>query len=129
MKRRIQFAAVLVIGLLAVQPALAVLPCVQGAPVACLPGCPMTMSGMGSDCQMTGKTSTGNCPQNCCSQALPRVLAPLAAPKQLHFSVLASPSALSFALPAAELSLAVPAPIDARAASPPQYLLNQVFRI
>jgi hypothetical protein len=129
MKRRIQFAAFLVIALLAVQPALAVLPCVQGAPVACTPGCPMAMSGMGPDCQMTGNTATGNCPQNCCSQALPRVLAPLEAPKQLHLSMLVSPSALSFAVPAAELSLAVPAPIDARAASPPPYLLNRVFRI
>jgi hypothetical protein len=129
MKRRIQFAAILLVGLLAVQPALTALPCVQGTPAACVPGCPMTMSGMGSDCHMTDQTAVGGCPQNCCSQSLPKTFVPLAAPKEFHLSAIASQAALSFALPAAELRFTVQLPIDARAASPPPYLLNQVFRI
>jgi hypothetical protein len=129
MKRRIQFVALLVAGLLAVQPALAALPCIQGTPVACVAGCPMNAAGMGPDCHMAGKTAAGNCPQSCCSQALPRVLAPLAAPKQLHPSTLVSPSALSFAVSGIEPSLAVLKPISVWAASPSHYLLNRAFRI
>jgi hypothetical protein len=129
MKRRIQLAAILLIGLLVVQPALAALPCIQGAPAACVPGCPMTMSGMGSDCHMTGQTATGNCPQSCCSRSLPQAFAFVATPKELNLSALASPVAVSFVEAAADLRFTVRLPIDARAASPPAYLLNQVFRI
>jgi len=129
MKRRIQLAALLVIGLLVVLPAMAALPCVHGTPAACVPGCPMTMSNMGPDCQMTGQTAIGGCPQNCCSQSLPQAFAPLAAPKKLHLSAIASPVAHSFALPSNELRFTVQLPIGARAASLPPYLLNQVFRI
>jgi hypothetical protein len=128
MKRRIQFAAILLTGLLAVQPALAALPCVQGTPATCVPGCPM-MSSMGADCHMSGMTAAGNCPQNCCSQSLPQAFAFVATPIELHLSAIASPVALPFALPAAELRFTVRSPIDARAASPPPYLLNHVFRI
>ena len=89
----------------------------------------MTMSSMGSDCHMTGHSAVGGCPQNCCSESLPQVFVPLAAPKELHLSSIASPVALAFALPATELRPIVQLPFDARAASPPPYLLNQVFRI
>jgi hypothetical protein len=129
MKRRIQFAAILLVGLLAVQPALAALPCVQGTPAACVPGCPMIMSTMGPDCHMNGMTAAGSCSQSCCPESLPQVFAFVATPKELNVSALASPVALAFALPAAELRFTVQLPIDALTASPPPYLLNRVFRI
>jgi hypothetical protein len=128
MKRRIQFAAVLLIGLLAVQPALAALPCVQGTPAACVSGCPM-MSSMGTDCHMNGMTAAGNCPKSCCSRSLPQAFAFVATPIEHHLSALTAPSALVFASSAAEVRVTVRLPIDVRAASPPTYLLNQVFRI
>jgi hypothetical protein len=89
----------------------------------------MTMNSMGSDCHMAGKTTTGNCPQNCCSQSLPQAFAFVTTPIEHHLSALTAPSALPFAIAAAEFHFSVRLPIDRRATSPPAYLLNQVFRI
>jgi hypothetical protein len=125
MKRFIQFAAVVLMGLMAVQPAMAVLPCVEGEHAACVPGCPMTANGMSGDCHTNSMAATGNCRP----ESLPQVFAWIGTPKELHLSALASPVAAAFAIPAAELRFAVRLAIDARAASPPRYLLNQVFRI
>jgi hypothetical protein len=129
MKRFVQLVAILAVVFLAAQPALAGMACAPAQSAACIPGCPMAMSAMGPDCQMTGNTVTGDCPQNCCSLSLSQRLAPLAAPRKLHLSLLASATVLSFAVPTAEPSVAVHAPISAQAVSPPHYLLNQVFRI
>ena len=129
MKRFVQLVAILAVAFLAAQPALAGLACAPAQSAACIPGCPMAMSTMGPDCQMTGNTATGDCPQNCCSLSLSQTLAPLAAPKKLHISAFASALAPSFAILAPGPSLSVHAPISARAFPPPRYLLNHAFRI
>jgi hypothetical protein len=133
MKQLIQFVSVSVIALLAVQPAHAGVPCVLGAPVACVPGCPMVMSGMAPDCPMNGPATSqmtaADCPQNCCAHALPPAVIPLAASGKLKPAAPALFHLLQAALPVSGSALALGAPTDAQFASPPRYILNQVFRI
>jgi hypothetical protein len=89
----------------------------------------MMMSTMASGCAMNGQTAVGGCAQNCCSRSLPQAFVPFQAARELHPSAIASHSALSFLAPPAEHGLTVGLAVDARAASPPPYLRNQVFRI
>lgn len=123
MKRLAQFAAFLVIALLAMQPALAATPCLSGAAAPCQPGCPMSMSSMGADCPMAAAVCLGSC----CTVATPQAVANLAPPEPL-----AIPAGVALVNP---LALQAPASLSRAAccaapfASPPLYLLNQVFRI
>lgn len=129
MKRLVQFVAVLAIGLLVVQPALAGLPCVAGANTECAPGCPMAMNGMRPGCPMASQMASGDCPQNCRGHALPQATAPVAAPEKLKLAVSAAPSMLLGSVFMAEPELNLRTPIEARIASPPRYILNRAFRI
>lgn len=129
MKRLIQIVAVVLIGLLTVAPALASLPCTTGMPATCAAGCPMAASGMGAGCPMDRQMATGDCPRNCCAHATAQAVVAPATPKKLKVAIAVAP--LEIAAKAVTLGLACEenARADARAASPPPYLLNRVFRI
>lgn len=129
MKRLAYFVCLLVIALPALQLAVFGLPCVFGPTAACVPGCPMQMSGMSPDCPMAVRTLHANCERNCCSHPRLQTIGPLAASDKLRLVALA-PSTIEPA------QASVPDPIflaqtgiEIRSASPPIYILNQVFRI
>ena len=128
MKRLAQFAALLGMALLALQPALAALPCAVGAPAPCAPGCPMTMSDMGADCPMPASMVAGACPGSCCTMRATQPVGQLA--------LLPRPTGASHATPVSRELTPQEATADpgiARSAdpfvSPPLYLLHRVFRI
>jgi hypothetical protein len=131
MKRVFQFVAVVVVALLATQPALAGLPCNMGAPACgpCAHCCGKTMSHMGMACQMAHKVAGAGCDQNCCHDALPRAVAQLTAgvkPKAGGNVYLASvPQTVSDA----DASFVAAPPGKPAAAAPARYILFQVFRI
>lgn len=81
MKRFIQFVAVVVIALLAAQPALAGMKCEMGTPTdgQRAPCCHKAMSRMGMDCPMHHQVTASDCDQSCCNDALPQGVALLAA--------------------------------------------------
>jgi len=129
MKRLIQFVAVAVIGLMSAAPALTGLSCATGVRASCTAICPMAMSGMSADCPMTGQTATGDCPQNCCASGIFQALVSAAAPEKLRLAAGVSPSVATAEISVPGQTLAIHAPDEARAVSPPPYLLNRVFRI
>lgn len=129
MKSLVQFVAVLAIALLAVQPAVAGLPCEDAARTTCAPGCPMSMNGMGLDCPMASRMAAGACSENCCGHALPQVTAPLAVAEGIKLAASAAPSMLPGSISITELVIARWTPIEARFTSPPRHILYQVFRI
>lgn len=126
MKRAFQFAAVAVVLLLAVQPALAGVACETSGMTRA--ACPMGMSEMGVDCPMA-HGMMADCGQNCCEHATSTAVvlpAALAKPR-----LLAAGSAVSVAV---ELHVAVAPrpdwlPAMTTTSPPPRYLLNCVFRI
>lgn len=126
MKRGFQFAAVAVVLLLAVQPALAGVACATSGMARAT--CPMGMSEMGADCPMAHGLTAG-CTQDCCNDTAPKpVLLPAVPvkPRLLGASIAISP--------VVELDIAVAAQPDwlpslATASPPPRYLLHCVFRI
>ncbi len=129
MRKLIQFVAILAVGLIAVQPALAGLACVPGMHMACAPGCPMAMGGMGANCPMAGQMAAIDCSQDCCAQTHPQAIVLPALVTKLQFALLASPSAASAATFPAGTDFASRSPVTDEASSPPLYLLNQVLRI
>lgn len=130
MKRLAQLAAVLTIGLIVAQPVLFGLPCALGMPLACTPGCPMAMNGMGADCPMASSgMATSACSQSCCTQAAPQAAPPLIAREKLNIAALAPALAVHAAACLAGPAAVLPPPVESAASSPPTYLLNQVFRI
>jgi hypothetical protein len=131
MKRLFQFVAVVVVALLAAQPALAALPCNMGAPACgpCAHCCGKTMSHMGMACQMAHKIAGAGCDQNCCHDALPRAVAQLTAgvkPKAGGTVYLASEPQI---VAGTDASLVAEPPGKPAAAAPARYILFQVFRI
>ena len=133
MKRLIQFVAASVIALLAVQPALAGVPCTHGVPVACAPGCPMAMSNMAPDCPMNGtvanQMTATDCPQNCCTHALLQPVNLWPASVKLKFAAPTPAIALPAAISTLELASGFNGSIQVRSASPPLRILLHVFRI
>ncbi len=126
MKRIFQFAAVAVVLLLAVQPALAGVACASSGMSRA--ACPMGMSEMGADCPMAYGL-LADCSQDCCNHSAPKAMLLPATPAKPN--LLLAPIAVS---PAAELDHALAAlpgwlPAMAATSSPPPYLLNCVFRI
>ena len=91
----------------------------------------MAMSDMGPDCPMAGTNNLAStdCPQNCCTQAFAQALTPLAAPDKLRLAALTSFAAIPPATFQPKSSIAAEAPVESNTASPPRYLLIQVFRI
>ena len=129
MRRRVQFVAVLVIALLALQPILAGVPCAFGMSETCAAGCPMAMNGMGPDCPMTGRMTTADCPSDCCTHTLPQAAMFPATPGRVKLAVPAHSAVLPEIVFTPGQAPAPQAQIEARIASPPRYILNQVFRI
>jgi len=136
MKRVLQFVALFVVVLLAAQPALAGLPCVQGTSEngACAPGCAMAtatapMSQMASGCGMTPQISNNGCEQTCCaSAAIQGVGQPATGVKSNAFTTVQLMVA-PLQIASATSAFAAAPPIVPVLSAPARYILLQVFRI
>jgi hypothetical protein len=131
MKRILQFVAVVVIALLAAQPALAGMSCEMGTPASmhCAPCCHKAMSRLGMSCPMHHKVAASDCDQNCCHNALPQGVALLAAgvkPKAGSAEFIAVAPRL---VTNADAAFVGAPPGNTVAAVPARYILFQVFRI
>jgi hypothetical protein len=131
MKRFLQFVAVVVVALLAAQPALAGMQCEMGtsARMHCASCCHKAMSHVGMDCPMQNQVAASGCDQSCCHDALPRGVALLAAgvkPKAGRAEFIAV--ALPMVAESDAAFMAAP-PGNSVAAAPARYILFQVFRI
>jgi hypothetical protein len=129
MKHLFKNVVLLVISLLAAQPVLSSLNCVAGMVSACAPGCPMAMSNMAPDCPMTGLSAAKGCQQNCCTQNAINAVLPRTAPEKSKASIHVQVALIASVYAASGLEKQAAASLDARADSPPQYILNRVFRI
>ena len=129
MKRIVQFAAILAIALLLVQPALAASACLFGPAVACVTGCPMAMGGMRPNCPMSSQMVASSCPMDCCSHSASQATEPVATADKMR--AVAQPLTLAeFAvIPISNPALAAREINEIRGVSPPLTILNQVFRI
>jgi hypothetical protein len=128
MKRMAQFAAVMVVALLAGLPAAEVLTCplrASGESTVC----PESMSKATSECPMAQWLAAKKCGRDCCNCGLPKLVGPVSV------TVLQKPAApVQFvALDASgrDVDHAVAATPDGPtiSSSPPRYILNCVFRI
>ncbi len=129
MKHLLKTAVLLVIGLLTAQPVLSSLSCAAGLAVACAPSCPMAMSNMAPDCPMAGMTASEGCPQNCCTQNSLNALLPQTAPDKSKITMHIPVATLASVYSAAGLEKPAAISLEARADTPPHYILNRVFRI
>ncbi|MGA2216871.1 MAG: hypothetical protein ABSG51_02210 [Terracidiphilus sp.] len=129
MKRVLQVAAVVVIAVLAAQPALAGVTCgmLTVARTACVSPCGMAMSQMGMDCPMPEHVAGTGCLQECCRHGFPQGVVQSAGvkPKTGGTELIMVSPAMT---PDASLSFA-PARDFIIASAPPRYILLQVFRI
>ena len=129
MKRLLQFAAIVVIGLMAAQPVLSSLTCVARMASSCAPGCPMGMSGMSPDCPMKDMSANQGCARNCCSNSAVMATLPQVSPVKAKV-VVAVPMAI---LTSVAIAPAAASPVagssGVRSSSPPRYIANRVFRI
>jgi hypothetical protein len=119
----------LAIAFFAAQPVLAAIACAPAQPAAGVPECPMAMDGMGADCPMAGLASANECSPNCCTRVFPQALAPFVTSEKLRLALSIAFIALPVAPATAKASAASFTRIETRSASPPLYILNQVFRI
>jgi len=131
MKRFFQVVSVVVVALLAAQPALAGLPCEMGTSASghSAPCCHKAMHQMAMDCQMPHQIAGTGCAPSCCHDASPQVVAQLAsgakpkAGRTVYFTVAPQTVAdAGTALVAAPPGIIVSTP-------PARYILFQVFRI
>jgi hypothetical protein len=129
MKHLLKTAVLLVVGLLAAQPVLSSLDCAAGMAAACVPGCPMAMSSMSSDCPMKGMSAAEGCPQSCCTQNSLNAVLPQAAPDKSKATIHISAATLASVYAAAGLEKPTAVSLEGRADTPPRYILNRVFRI
>ncbi|HUD15067.1 MAG TPA: hypothetical protein VMQ56_15550 [Terracidiphilus sp.] len=125
MKRFLQFVAVMVVAVLATQPALAGLTCTMVAASApCAPRCPMVV-----DCPMAHHGASADCLQDCCRYPLPQAIAR----SSRHAKPKAGKTSLFLAAPAipqsTQASFVAPPPGNLVAAAPARTILLQVFRI
>jgi len=131
MKRFIQFVAVVVIALLAAQPALAGMQCEMGTPASghCAPCCHKAMSHMGMDCPMPHQVADSGCGQNYCHDALPQGVALLAAGVKLKAGKTEFLVVMPQMVAEANAPFVAAPPGNKVAAAPARYILFQVFRI
>jgi hypothetical protein len=129
MKHLLKTAVLLVVGLLVAQPVLSSLSCAAGMAAACVPGCPMAMSGMAPDCPMKGMSAAEGCPQGCCTQKTVNAVLPKSARNKSKVSVHVPVATLASVYAAAGLERPAAVSHEARANTPPRYILNRVFRI
>jgi hypothetical protein len=105
------------------------MPCALAQPAACLPDCPMAMSGMSADCPMAGQMATSDCPANCCVHASWQALAPVLASDKVRQTTAVAMDTVPAVSSLAGKTRVTSRPIEGRVESPPRYILNQVFRI
>ena len=129
MKKLVQLVALLVIGLLALAPAVAGLSCALSQRTVYASGCPMARTAMGPHCPMGRQMAMGGCPRSCCPLKLPQAAAVFTATEKPRFTLLAGLSSIPFAAPQAAPAPALKPAGPHPEASPPLYLLNRVFRI
>jgi hypothetical protein len=131
MKKVFQLVGVALVAVLTAQPAIAGLTCRITVPsrMACTPAMDMTMAQMGMSCPMHRHGAGSGCLQECCRNGWPPAVvrsAGKAKPRMGDTRLLladvypALGRATGFAIPPAE---------EIGAASPPRYILLQVFRI
>ncbi len=128
MKRLAQFAAALVIGLLAGQPVAEALGCSRH--MCAMPSaCPMEMSVMPPDCPMAKPMPSVECFPSCCGHALPQPASVNSAPMEpVKVQAVLLPAAI-LTEPSVETAAAVVQPVPIVSSSPPRFLLNRAFRI
>lgn len=131
MKRFIQFVAVVVIALLAAQPALAGMKCEMGTPTdgQRAPCCHKAMSRMGMDCPMHHQVTASDCDQSCCNDALPQGVALLAAGVKPKAGKVDCFSVAPRMVAVSDAPFVAAPPGNTFAAAPARYILFQVFRI
>ncbi len=123
MRRLFQCVAVVVIGLVAAQPALAGLLC--AAPAAT---CPMAISDMGPSCGLASLPADAS-PRTGYVHPIARSMASVALPATQKAAAPATPNTPFEALPEPRPSLLTIGQAPAAASSPPIYIRNRVFRI
>jgi hypothetical protein len=129
MKHLPKTAVLLVVGLLAAQPVLSSLGCAAGMAAACVPGCPMAMSSMAPDCPMKGMSAAEGCPQSCCTQDTVNAVLPKASTDKSKVTIHIPVATFASAYAVAGLEKPAAVSLEARADTPPRYILNRVFRI
>jgi len=122
MKRLFHPVAVLLVGLVAMQPALAGLLC--AAPAA---PCPMAITDMGPSCGLASQSSDGS--SRLAVHPVSRTQASVALPATTKASAPATATTPFEALPEPRPSLSAAGRAPAEASSPPIYIRNRVFRI
>lgn len=128
MKRVVQFAAVVVVMLLAGLPTAEALTCPLRA-AADSAVCPMGMAETSADCPMARLMAANEYLRDCCNCGLPTLVGPIAVrvnPKPgmpVQFVALLALSA------DAERAVATTSDGPLLSSSPPRYILNSVFRI
>jgi hypothetical protein len=124
MKRILQPIAVVIIALVAMQPAVVGLLC--RAPLA---PCPLAFTDSTPHCGALSKADLDGSRPTTRVHSTRRSMASVALPATRKAPALAAPDGASEALPAASILFFVPAAIANRSESPPIYLRNRVFRI
>ena len=127
MKRIVQFAAVVVVSLLAGLPFAEVLTCPLSAE-AVSAVCPMGINEASADCPMA-QLAANECLRDCCNCGLPKLVGPIAVSVQAKLGV--PVQFVGLAASGGEAQRAMPAAPDEPtvSSSPPRYILNRVFRI
>jgi hypothetical protein len=89
----------------------------------------MTQSNMGPDCPMARQMAANDCPQGCCTHAVPQGLAIVTALDHARLVLRAQLAVSLIQADAPVAAFAVRPPLTVPINSPPRYILNQVFRI
>ncbi len=126
MKRVSQFAAVIMVLLLGVQPALAGVACARIG--AMRTACPMCIGAMGADCPMAHAVAA-DCTTNCCNQTILKAVVLPAAPAKPRSAATNAWMSTAVDLQAAAVPRSGCLPPATASSSPPRYLLSRVFRI
>jgi len=131
MKKLLQIAAVVLVALLAAQPALAGLLCTMGSPMSRpgAPSCGMVMSQMALDCPMASQSLGPVCESNCCKDCLPQVVAQLTAASKPQNERAEFVAVAPQTMAGARDLRAIQSSGLAESSPPPRYILLQVFRI
>lgn len=123
----VQFAAVLVVLLLAGLPAAEALTCPLRAEAAA--ACPMGMTETSANCPLAKGMSANECLRDCCNCGLPKLVGPVAVRVHQKQGMPVQFVALAAMNAGAERAVAAAPGGPAASSSPPRYILNRVFRI
>jgi len=129
MKKLVQLAALLMVGLLVLAPAVAGLSCALGQRAICTADCPMATQGMNPGSSMGCQMAEGGCRGSCCSLKVPQAATVFAATERTRFTLSAGPNPIQLDAPQTEPAHVPELAIVHAAVSPRIYLLNRVFRI